>query len=80
MVDDEFGDIAHKDRSFADKVLFWRKGQPSNQGAADVVQASTEAAPVDPDAAAANLKPLTGGQQVVIQRDKRGSFIKLPGL
>src|SRR5882762_559279 len=24
VVDDEFGDVAHKDKSFADKVMFWR--------------------------------------------------------
>ena len=80
VVDDEFGDIAHKDRSFADKVLFWRKGGSPNPAAADVVKASGEENPVDPDRAAANVKPLTGGGDVVIQRDHRGSFIKLPGL
>src|SRR6202012_70552 len=26
VVDDEFGDIAHKDKGFADKVMFWKKG------------------------------------------------------
>ncbi|MET0271377.1 MAG: DUF3035 domain-containing protein, partial [Phenylobacterium sp.] len=26
VVDDEFGDVAHKDRGFADKVMFWRRG------------------------------------------------------
>ena len=29
VVDDEFGDIAHKDKSFADKVMFWRKDAPT---------------------------------------------------
>src|SRR6201989_3451337 len=24
VVDDEFGDVAHKDKSFADRVMFWR--------------------------------------------------------
>src|SRR6195952_4309515 len=24
VVDDEFGDVAHKDKSFSDKVMFWR--------------------------------------------------------
>src|SRR6185312_11886374 len=24
VVDDEFGDVAHKEKSFADKVMFWR--------------------------------------------------------
>ncbi|HEX8233093.1 MAG TPA: DUF3035 domain-containing protein [Caulobacteraceae bacterium] len=25
VIDDEFGDIAHKDKSFADRVMFWRR-------------------------------------------------------
>src|SRR5678815_2627133 len=30
VVDDEFGDIAHKDKSFADKVMFWKTdGDPT---------------------------------------------------
>src|SRR5665213_3418908 len=29
VVDDEFGDIAHKDKGFADKVMFWRKDNQS---------------------------------------------------
>ena len=28
VVDDEFGGIAHKDKGFADWVMFWKKGQP----------------------------------------------------
>jgi len=78
VVDDEFGDIAHKDKSFADKVMFWRKSQPA--GPTDVAQAAGQAAPIDPEAEANQVKALTGDQQVIIQRDKRGSFIKLPGL
>src|SRR5215213_11821630 len=26
VVDDEFGDIAHKEKGFADRVMFWKKG------------------------------------------------------
>src|SRR5436190_4316558 len=26
VVDDEFGDIAHKEKGFADTVMFWKKG------------------------------------------------------
>ncbi len=64
VVDDEFGDLTHKDKSFADKVLFWKKDKPA----------------IDPAAEAKQVKDLTGGQPVIIQRDHRGSFIKLPGL
>ncbi len=79
VVDDEFGDISHKDRGFADKVLFWHRGGQPNT-AQDVVEAAGEEAPVDPAKAEASVKALTGGGQVVIQRDHRSSFIKLPGL
>jgi hypothetical protein len=78
VVDDEFGDIAHKDKSFADKVMFWRKDNP-NAGAA--LAANDSATPIDPAAEARQIKQLTGDQQVIIERDKRKtSFIKLPGL
>lgn len=77
VVDDEFGDIAHKDKSFADRVMFWRKDAP----AAPVVVAdgATPPAPVDAAAEEARLKGLTGGKTIVIAREK-ASWIKLPGL
>ncbi|MFZ5671187.1 MAG: DUF3035 domain-containing protein [Pseudomonadota bacterium] len=78
VVDDEFGDIAHKDKSFADKVMFWRKEKPSGPTVAATDGAS---APVPVDAAAeeARLRALTGGKTVIISREK-GSWVKLPGL
>ena len=79
MVDDEFGDIAHKDKSFADRVMFWHKDK-TEKGAAQIASASDQAATVDPAVEAEQIKNLTGDKQVIIQRDKRGSFIKLPGL
>ncbi len=77
VVDDEFGDIAHKDKSFADKVMFWRKDKSSP--APQLADASGSAVDVSPEDAK-QIKALTGDKPVVIQRDKRGSFIKLPGL
>jgi len=79
-VDDEFGELAHKDKSFADKVMFWHKdsSEPQTPGAAKLAAAAETPSPVDPNAPA--VKALTGDQPVVIARDKRGSFIKLPGL
>ena len=80
-VDDEFGDIAHKDKSFADRVMFWRKDKAEAPAAPkDVAEAAATSDPVDPAAEAQQIKTLTGDKPVVIQRDKRGSFIKLPGL
>ena len=78
VVDDEFGDLAHKDKSFADTVMFWRKDKPSGTDTR-LAAAAGSPAPVDPAEAAAQLKKLTGDQPVIIKRDK-GSFVKLPGL
>jgi hypothetical protein len=83
VIDDEFGDIAHKDKSFADKVLFWRKDNTSGLSPADakLAQAADTSTPVDAAAEARQVKALTGDQPIIIARDKRKtSFIKLPGL
>jgi hypothetical protein len=75
VVDDEFGAIAHKDKSFADWVIFWKKGQPA---AAPIADATTPT-PVDADTEAKRITNLTGNQPVVIARNPN-SKIKLPGL
>ena len=82
VVDDEFGDLAHKEPSFADRVLFWRK---DNKPAADpaltaATAAASTAAPLDPAVEAERLKGLTGGKPVEIKRDPAGGSLKLPGL
>jgi hypothetical protein len=71
VVDDEFGDIAHKDKSFADRVMFWRGDKP----AAD----QSTPAPVDAAAEQQRITSLVGDKPVVIQRDANKRF-KLPGL
>jgi hypothetical protein len=75
VVDDEFGDVAHKEKSFADKVMFWRSGKPANPQAA----ADNTPAPVDAAAEEERIAKLTGGKPVVIQREQSRKF-KLPGL
>jgi hypothetical protein len=80
VVDDEFGDVAYKPKSFADKVMFWKKNQPP------VVAATPAAAtpnPIDPAAEEKRIQALTGGKDVTIVRTlppapKRK--LKLPGL
>lgn len=83
VVDDEFGDIAHKDKSFADKVLFWKKESPTGSapaGGPPIDLASAENQQISP-AESQQIKALTGDKSVVIQRDRRKTtFIKLPGL
>jgi hypothetical protein len=77
VVDDEFGDVAHKDKSFADRVLFWRSDK--TESATPAAAGDNRSAPVDAQAEDERLKALTGGKPVVIQREG-GSKIKLPGL
>ena len=79
VVDDEFGSVAHKDRSFADKVMFWRKGQPNADAAIKPDPAASNPAPIDPAVEAKRITSLTGDQPVVISR-KSDSKLKLPGL
>lgn len=81
VVDDEFGDLAHKDPSFADRVLFWRKDKkaetPAQTAQASGAETST---PLNPQIEANRLKSLVGDKQVIIQREPVSSNVKLPGL
>lgn len=77
-VDDEFGDIAHKDRSFADFVMFWRRGQSITPGT-PAAAADAPPQPVDAAAESVRLQALTGNQPVIIAR-QRHTRIKLPGM
>ena len=80
VVDDEFGEIAHKDPSFADKVLFWKKNKTDDKAAETAKQSGAETpAPIDPAVEANRLKNLIGDKPVIIQRDPV-SGVKLPGL
>ncbi len=79
VVDDEFGAVAHKDKSFADWVMFWRKGQAASPAEPTPDPAATTPAPLDPKVEAARIANLTGNQPVIIAR-KGESKLKLPGL
>jgi hypothetical protein len=78
VVDDEFGNLAHKDKSFADYVMFWKKGEPA---AAPAVEAADQdqSQPIDPATEEKRLQALTGGKTIFIAR-KGDSKVKLPGL
>ena len=81
VVDDEFGEIAHKDPSFADRVLFWKKNKTDEKAAQTAKAAGAEtAAPIDPSVEANRLKSLLGNKEVIIQREPVGGGVKLPGL
>lgn len=77
VVDDETGDIAHKDKSFADKIMFWKPGEPRSVGAMGAGDSTP--APVDAAAEDARIKALIGDKPVIISREKK-TRLKLPGL
>jgi hypothetical protein len=76
VVDDEFGDVAHKEKSFSDKVMFWK---PDKSGTTATATGGDTAAPIDAAAEADRISKLTGGKTVVIAREGEHK-IKLPGL
>jgi hypothetical protein len=79
IVDDEFGNVAHKDKGFADWVLFWRRDKPPAQPAG--LGDPNESQPLDPVVEETRIKELTGGQTVVIARKPaKAGVLKLPGL
>ena len=76
VVDDEFGDVAHKEKSFADRVMFWRADKTVPTATAAGADTS---APLDAAAEADRIAKLTGGKSVIIAREGEHK-IKLPGL
>jgi hypothetical protein len=82
VIDDEFGAVAHKDRGFADRVMFWRKDKPETQsGPVSAHEAGADtAAPLDPKIEAARIAKLTANRQIVIKREPLDKRLKLPGL
>ena len=77
VVDDEFGDIAHKEKTFADSVMFWKKSEAPAPGATSALDGSTTQ--LDAAAEKERIAKLTGDKVVTIQREGK-SRIKLPGL
>ena len=78
VVDDEFGDLAHKEESFANRILFWRRDDSASQ-APTVTQTAEGAVTIDATTEAARLQALTGSQSAILIQPRRGGF-KLPGL
>ena len=78
VVDDEFGNLAHKDKSFADYVMFWKRGE-SPAAPPSALGDPNQAQPIDPAVEEKRLQALTGGKTIIIAR-KGDSHTKLPGL
>lgn len=80
LVDDEFGNLAHKDESWADRVMFWRRDDASTQ-AATTVATGEGAITVDAASEAERVRALTGGEAAIVITPRRaGGGFKLPGL
>ncbi|MGV9006219.1 MAG: DUF3035 domain-containing protein [Brevundimonas sp.] len=79
VVDDEFGDLAHKEESFANRLLFWRRDVPSTQ-APTVSQTADGPVTIDAATEADRLQSLTGGQAAILIAPRRSVGFKLPGL
>lgn len=62
VVDDEFGSLAHKEESWANRIMFWRKDDPASQ-AATVSQTSEGGKTIDAASERARLDALTGGRE-----------------
>jgi hypothetical protein len=78
VVDDEFGDLAHKDKSFSDYVMFWRHGDSVAPPSSELGDQSVSQ-PIDPAVEEKRVAQLTGGRTIVIARKSEKST-KLPGL
>jgi len=78
VVDDEFGNLAHKDKTFSDYVMFWKQGAPVAAPQGELGDAD-QAQPLDPATEEKRMQALTGGKTIVIAR-KGDSRVKLPGL
>jgi hypothetical protein len=80
LVDDEFGNLAHKETSWADRVMFWRREDPATQGQTQITT-SDGAIAIDATTEYERMQQLTGGRNaIVIQQRRPGAAFKLPGL
>lgn len=79
VVDDEFGDLAHKEQGFASRLMFWRRGDAASQ-APTVAQTADGAVTIDSTTEYERLQALTGGQSGITIVHRQRSGFKLPGL
>ncbi len=77
VVDDEFGGLAHKDKGWANYVMFWKKGKSASPEAG--TGGSEDVRPIDASVEEKRIAELTGGKTVIIERHAEAR-IKLPGL
>ena len=79
VVDDEFGNLAHKDKSFADYVMFWRNGDAATRAArANSAIPTSRSRSTRPSKKSAWPSSPAARTVVIERRSEKGS--KLPGL
>ena len=79
VVDDEFGDLSHKEENWANRIMFWRREDPSTQTATSA-QTSEGAVTIDAASEYARVQELTGGRAGISITPRRSTGFKLPGL
>lgn len=79
VVDDEFGDLAHKEEGWANRLMFWRKNDPATQAATNLI-GSEGARTVDANSEHARMQALTGGREGITIAPRQDKRFKLPGL
>lgn len=79
VVDDEFGDLTHKEESWANRIMFWRREDPATQ-VATTTQTTEGAVTIDAASEYARMQALTGGRSGISITPRRDTGFKLPGL
>lgn len=79
VMDDESGDLAHKEVNWANRILFWLRDDPATQSPT-VLQTSEGAVTVDAASEYARAQATTGGQRGITISQRRDMVFKLPGL
>lgn len=79
VMDDEFGDLAHKEESWANRIMFWRRDDPATQSST-VVQTAEGALTIDAATEFERVQATTGGRRGITISPRRDTGFKLPGL
>lgn len=78
VIDDELGDLAHKDTNWANWIIGWVPGV-GGQGST-TLERSTGPVTIDAASEQARLQELTGGRNGIVIAPRRSGGFKLPGL
>jgi hypothetical protein len=79
VVDDEFGDLAHKEQNWASRVMFWNRDDAATQAPSTTLTADG-AVTIDAASEHARMQALTGGRSSISITPRRDAGFKLPGL